>query len=478
MKSKITKRLIITNLLILVVALFCFYLVSVYNLNSQALEQAEQQIFAESSTVIERTINTQNMLNNVDIPNAPNIGNFNNQARGHQPFNNQQDAFVFPSQDEKVSIHIYCEYDALSGELIFPEETPLFRNRLNLNQEAKAEIANMEAAQPEIVSITNENYLVLLTPYASDTGQKAVLSLLAMESVNTLTSANIISFSLVFALLIAASFIIIYRQSVKITAPLKLLTKRAEKYANNDFGESFAVNTGDEIESLSLSIQTMVENIIAHEKSQTALFRNLSHELKTPLTAISGYAENIQNNYYQDQTAPLNIIQEECSRMRDILDNLIFLSKMNSNVESFAFAQSDIVDIVTMSIEKVESIAILNDIDIIYNPPAAIIINADQAKLLRALINLLSNALKHTKDYVEVQIQQSADFVTIIISDNGAGFAQNKMDKLFLTTTGETVDGNGIGLLIVYEIIKKHGGLIEVRNKPTGGAEVVLSLPK
>ncbi len=477
MKSKITKRLIFTNLLILVIALFCFYLVSVYNLNSQALEQAEQQIFAESSTIIERTINTQNMLTNIDIPNTPNTPNFNNEARGPQPFSVQQDAFVFPSQDEKVSIHIYCDYDQATGELIFPEETSLFRNRLRLDQESKQEISGLAAARPETISIDNENYLVLLSPYTTDEGQKAVVSLLAMQSINTLTVSNIISFSLVFALLIGISFAIIYRQSMQIAEPLKLLTKRAEKYANNDFSESFAVNTGDEIESLSISIQAMVENIIGHEKSQTALFRNLSHELKTPLTAISGYAENIQNNYYQDPNTPLNIIQEECARMRDILDNLIFLSKIDSDVESFSYAQSNIVDLVTMSIEKIESIAILNDIDIIYNPPKAITISCDKAKLLRAFINLLSNALKHTKDYVEVKIDQNSQFITITILDNGSGFDKSKMDKLFLTTTGETVDGNGIGLLIVYEIIKKHNGQIEVKNRPLGGAEVILSLP-
>ncbi len=466
MKSRITKRLVFTNLIILFAALFCFYVVSVYNLNSQARQQAESQIFAESSTVIERNSNMpQATSHHVDDINPP-------------PPNEMPEHFVVPNQDEKVSIHIYCEYDQATGKLIFPEETTRFKSRIDLDENSKQLISNLEVSKPEVISIDNENYLVLLTPYLEDDQQKIVVSLLEMESINTLTASNVVSFSIVFTLLIFISFIIIYRQSMRITAPLKLLTKRAEKYANHDFSEDFAVNTGDEIESLSLSIQSMVESIIAHEKSQTALFRNLSHELKTPLTAISGYAENIQNNYYQDTSAPLNIIVEECARIRDILDNLIFLSKIDSDVESFSYKQSDVVGLVTMSIEKIESIAILNDIDIIYDPPEKIFISCDKSKLIRAFINVLSNALKHTKEYVEIKIQDNIDFVKIVISDNGDGFDKSKMDKLFLTTTGETVDGNGIGLLIVYEVIKKHSGTIEVKNIPAGGAEVILKLPK
>ncbi len=475
MKSKITKRLIFTNLIILIVALLCFYFVSVYNLFSQAKEQAEQQIFAESSTIVERTENMQNMIANIDVENELDVPN-SHSNRAPQPFNVKQDSFIFPSQDKNVSIHIYCELE--NSELIFPEETLGFRNRITLDENAKSEIASLEVLKAGVISINNENYLALLSPYVAENGEKMLVSLLAMESVDTLTISNIVSFSIVFALLVAISFGIIYWQSMRITAPLKTLTKRTEKYANHDFSESLTVKTGDEIENLSTSVQAMVESIIAHEKSQTALFRNLSHELKTPLTAISGYAENIQNNYYEDISTPLNIIQEECVRMRDILDNLIFLSKIESNVENFSFIESNIVDIVTSSIEKIESIAILNDIDIIYDPPKEILISCDKTKLLRAFINVLSNALKHTKEYVEVQIHEDSDFVRIIILDNGDGFDKSKMNKIFSSTTGETIDGNGIGLLIVYEVIKKHGGAIEVRNMASGGAEVILKLPR
>ncbi len=471
MKSKITKRLVITNLLILITALLCFYLVSVYNLNTQAREQAEQQIFAESSTIAERTTNTHNIIGNIRNENIQN----NDRPI---PAVYKQDTFIFPSKNDNVSIHIFCQIDENSGELIFPEKNANLINRIKLDEQAESEISELTLDEAEIVSIENENYLVLLTEHTNEESKSIIVSLLAMETINTLTTSNIISFGITFVLLIVLAFLLISWQSVRITKPLKMLTNRSEKYANQDYSESFAVNTGDEIESLSHSIQSMVESIIAHEKSQTALFRNLSHELKTPLTAISGYAQNIENGYYKNNESALKIIQEECDRIRNILDNLIFLSKIDSNVENFTFEKHNIVDLVTASIEKVESIAILNDIDLLYTPHDELIISCDNEKIIRALINILSNALKHTKDYVMVNIADEIDNIAIIIMDNGCGFDKNKLDKLFLTSTGESVDGSGIGLLIVYEIVKKHGGKIQVKNLDQGGAEICVFLPK
>lgn len=319
---------------------------------------------------------------------------------------------------------------------------------------------------------------MLVSPYQTDYSSTYVVSFLALDEIITMRTSNIELFAIVFAVLIAISFLLIFWQSLKITKPIKKLTLRSKEYANHDFSKPFTINTGDEIESLSNSIGSMVESIVSYEQTQLLLFRNLSHELKTPLTAISGYAQNIQNGYYKDENVPLTVIQDECKRIRDILDNLIFLNKINSNVETFTFEETDLVSLVTMCIEKVESIAVLKEIDIIYNPPEKIMVSCDYDKIVRACINVLSNALKHTKDYIEIELSVEYDFACIKISDNGNGFAESKLKKLFSTTTGETIDGNGIGLLIVYEMVKRHDGNIYVDNKPDGGAEVIIHLPR
>ncbi|MFI3251046.1 MAG: HAMP domain-containing sensor histidine kinase [Eubacteriales bacterium] len=466
MKSNITKRLVLTNIFVLVLALVCFNMVSIYNLKAQAKSQAEQQILAESSVILERTAKFEDS-----------VRQFNDRFPGNRiehPYL-QSDTYIFPSQNKSVSVHVFCSYDEKTKTLTFPTDSSALYQHFDLELLASSEIPNLSFLEPEIISLNGESYLALLTPYEAE--NEVIVSVLAMESVDALTTANTMSFFVVMGVLILISFGLIYWQSMKITAPLHKLTEVTKLYSKQDYSTSFFVETGDEIESLSHSIQTMVESILANEKSQRALFRNLSHELKTPLSAISGYAQNIQNGCYEDTQVPLSIIEEESLRIRDILDDLIFLSKMDSYIEEFSMNSCDVVAILTDSIEKVESIAILKEVDIEYTPPKAIPILCDQDKLMRAFINLLSNALKHTKTMVEIEVICENDAVLVRISDDGEGFPPNKLEKLFLTTTGETVDGNGIGLLIVYEIIKKHGGAISVQNREVGGAEVALKLP-
>ncbi|MFI3255306.1 MAG: HAMP domain-containing sensor histidine kinase [Eubacteriales bacterium] len=467
MKSKITKRLIITNLSILIFALVSFYAVTIYNLNDQAKQQAKQQIIAENSLVMERTERMNSLFRGFQQSNV-------NLAERNQNNFSMKDTYVFPSQNNSVSIHIFCEL--VHGVLVFPEENSFFSERLHLGDSLKEELTSMPFQVPTEISIRNEPFLVYLS---QDTEEDTVIvSLLALESVNSLTTENISSFLIVLAFLVILSFLILSWQAMGITAPLKKLTAVSESYAKQDYSQPFLVETGDEIESLSHSIQSMVESILAHEKAQTALFRNLSHELKTPLTAISGYAQNIQNGYYQDNASPLSIVQEECDRIHHILDDLIFLSKIDSKIEVFSFEKQDVVSILTQSLEKVESIAILKEIDVEYEPQGEIYLSCDKEKLMRAFLNILSNGFRHTRDWLKVEIIQGETEVSFSIIDNGKGFEASKLENLFVSTTGETVDGNGLGLLIVYEIIKKHQGNIEVQNLESCGARITISLPK
>lgn len=467
MKSKITKRLIVTNLSILIFALASFYAVTIYNLNEQAKQQAKQQIIAENSLIMERTDKMNSMVrgfqqSNVNIPERT------------QSNINMKDTYVFPSQNNSVSVHIFCQL--VEGDLFFPEENSFFAERIHLGDSIKEEIASIPFQVPEEISIRNEAFLVYISQDVEE--DIVIVSLLALESVNSLTTSNISSFLIVLTFLVSLSFLVISWQAMGITAPLKKLTSVSESYARQDYSQPFLVETGDEIESLSHSIQSMVESILAHEKAQTSLFRNLSHELKTPLTAISGYAQNIQNGYYEDNDTPLSIVQDECQRIHHILDDLIFLSKIDSKIELFSFETQDVVSILTQSLEKVESIAILKEIDVEYQPQGEIFVSCDKEKLMRAFINILSNGFRHSKDWLKLQVVETETEVTISVTDNGKGFEASKLENLFVSTTGETVDGNGLGLLIVYEIIKKHDGNIQVQNLETCGARIDIILSK
>ncbi|MCK4259479.1 MAG: hypothetical protein KAX49_10905 [Halanaerobiales bacterium] len=93
----------------------------------------------------------------------------------------------------------------------------------------------------------------------------------------------------------------------------------------------------------------------------------MSHELKTPLTVISGYAQGIKNNIITDNVKAFDIIIDECNRLKKQLENIIYLSKLDTVKESFKFQQVSINEIITNALNKLDSLIIINDIDIFLN---------------------------------------------------------------------------------------------------------------
>lgn len=312
-------------------------------------------------------------------------------------------------------------------------------------------------------SRTTDLFLVTLVPY---------------EGLSWLNKGAILPFTALFLVLLLFSGSFIYYQGRKITFPIQELSLRTKAYAQRDFSLPLEVKTGDEVEELSHSIQQMVERLKESEQSDIILFRNLSHELKTPLTAISGYAEGMELGHFSDTAPPLRIIREESLRIRDLLEDLIFFSKLNNKTEEYHFQQVDLSQILIQSLEKVESIAILKEIDLDFTPSPPLYVHGDEGKLVRSFINILSNGLKHGKSTLSIQISTSETKITITVLDDGEGFSPEVLEKALKTTTDTTMDGSGLGLMIVAEILSVHGGSVKIFNRSEGGGGVITLFPR
>ncbi|OOB77933.1 MAG: hypothetical protein ATN34_02920 [Epulopiscium sp. Nele67-Bin002] len=459
----IYKRLLVSNLIIISFALIFFFAFSTYFINTQAIENMEKQLINENNIRAKPLTDTaqiiiQNTLVDKDYEGARNERAFVQHNVNMHSSNNTIN-MVYEVVDSTVDV-IYINFNP--NEFILDDYV--------LNQ-----IRDMKTDTAEILQVQDESYLAISTQLAPDTDFMLV-SMIAYHEVSTITTENVIVFVALLSVLLSISFMLIHYQSRKITIPIEKLSQVTKHYANRDFSINIEINTNDEIQELSESIHEMVESLISYERSQVALFRNLSHELKTPLTAISGYAEGIENGYYSDIKAPLKIIQEESTRIKNILEDLIFLSKINSKTEHYKFEEADIVDILTSAVIKLESIAILNDIDIYYEPIAPIIAKVDKIKLLRMFINIISNALKHTTDMIEITIVKKQADIEITITDNGPGFKPEALKNLCDNKTTEAINGNGLGLIIVKEILKQHCGNLKLGNTSTSGAYVTIIL--
>ena len=222
----------------------------------------------------------------------------------------------------------------------------------------------------------------------------------------------------------------------------------------------------------------MAQSLEEHNMQRDKMLRNISHELKTPLTAIYGYAEGIKNGVFKNYKEPLDIIMSESLRIKKMTEDIIYLSKLESHIELFAFAKSDITQTMVKAIRSIESIAIMNDIDIRFMPEEIEPISIDADKIHRALINILSNCVKYTKDMIDIRINDNPVNVEIVIEDNGTGFKSEDIKNLLSGMTKEKSNGSGIGLSIVNEIVKGHGGEFYIGNGLSGGAVFRVILKK
>ena len=210
------------------------------------------------------------------------------------------------------------------------------------------------------------------------------------------------------------------------------------------------------------------------ERQQT-FFQNASHELKTPLMAIQGYAEGIQAGV-MDAGGAADVILEESDRMTELVEELLDISKIDMGRQRLALSETDIRELLYDSIRAVEpaaagGIAIVPDF-----PEEPVMVSCDDTRLRRAVTNILSNGLRYARSELRLTCRTDKRHVTIRIQDDGDGIAEEDLphifDRFYMGRSGKS----GIGLALTKEIVHLHRGTIRAYNGDTG-AVFEISIP-
>ena len=211
------------------------------------------------------------------------------------------------------------------------------------------------------------------------------------------------------------------------------------------------------------------------ERQQT-FFQNASHELKTPLMAIQGYAEGIQAGV-MDTGSAAEVILEESDRMTELVDELLDISKIDMGRQQLTLSEMDIRELLYDSIRAVEPTAAAGGIAIVPDfPETPVIVNCDDTRLRRAITNILSNGIRYARSELRLTCRTDKRHVTIRIQDDGDGIAEEDLphifDRFYMGKSGKS----GIGLALTKEIIHLHKGTIRAYNGD-GGAVFEISIP-
>ncbi len=319
-----------------------------------------------------------------------------------------------------------------------------------------------------------------LTAEVPESRGGSVLTFVALNTLQTMYQETLLAiFSSLLAALIMALVIafFIIRYLVK---PLRALEDFAQAVGNRKFDQHLEIKSDDELSQLAAAFNQMSDQLKSYDESMRSFFQNASHELKTPLMSINGYAEAIRDGVFTGPAldSAIDVIHKESVRLRNVVENIIDLTILDQQRRPYLLPH-DLGYIMEQVTDTVGGYALERGVLVETHaaPPTLVIGDWDQLHSL--LVNLLSNAIRHAGSKVSVRFTliESGTRVRIAVEDDGTGFTATDFKHAFDYFYSGAPSGSGLGLTIAQKIVWEHSGQIRIYNSPSGGAVAEVILP-
>ncbi len=279
--------------------------------------------------------------------------------------------------------------------------------------------------------------------------------------------------------------------------PIKMLTNAAEQITKGNLDVEIKVNRKDEIGKLSTTFNDMAKQIKELDSMKDSFVSSVSHELRSPLSAIDGYCdlliECIDKNYSKEQELKgLKIIKQATVRLTNFINNILDLAKMKANKLEVKKTESEIAPLIEEIVSLYQPLAEQQKKKIYFEINGEIPkVNMDAERIKQVITNLVSNAMKFTKENGSVGVKAfpnsggyGNEYIEVWVQDDGVGIPKQQVDyvfqKFYQVKDGEfkKPKGTGLGLTIVYEMIKLHNGYVWAESDLGKGTTFKFVLPK
>jgi signal transduction histidine kinase len=296
------------------------------------------------------------------------------------------------------------------------------------------------------------------------------------------------------ALLVAA--LVAWQMSRRMARPLVEAMEATGRIADGDLASRVPVRRGDypEFASLAGSINGMAQSLEDSRARERHLLLSVSHDLRTPLTSIRGFAEAIQDGAIEDNTRAADVIIAESRRLERLVGDLLDLTKLEARQMSIAIRPTDVAEVVTTTAEGFRPAAAKSGLALVLQvvghdgmptatPPRPVA--ADPDRLAQLLANLLENAMTFARAAVTVTVAENpaSGECLIVVDDDGPGIApgdqQRVFERFYRADRGPNrLMGSGLGLAIVAELATAMGGSVHAESPVTadGGSRFVVTL--
>lgn len=302
------------------------------------------------------------------------------------------------------------------------------------------------------------------------------------------------------AAVVILGIVIMFFISRKFTKPIHDLAGIAKKMSDLDFNAKYEVKTKDEIGELGSCINSLsdkLEKTISELKQannellndiqkkteidemRKEFLSNVSHELKTPISLIQGYAEGLKENIAEDEESRnfyCEVIMDEANKMNQMVKKLLSLNELEFGNNQVDFERFDITSLIRSILASTEILFRQKGVTLIFDQQVPVYVWADEFLIEQVLTNYISNALNHVSGQriIEIKLIPHDDTVRVAVFNTGENIPEDELDKIwekfYKVDKARTRDygGSGIGLSIVKAIMNSHNRECGVINRPVG----------
>jgi signal transduction histidine kinase len=280
-------------------------------------------------------------------------------------------------------------------------------------------------------------------------------------------------------LALAAALIASLLLARQMARPLREMESATQAIATGDLSRRLVVSSEDEIGRLAASVNSMAADLERLEAVRREFIAKISHDLRTPLTAIKGFVVNLQDTAPEEMQPALATMDEQTERLIRLVNDLLALSRLQRGELRLQRHEVDLASVArsaaALAADKARRLGVALTLDLAAELPP---VWGDADRLQQVTVNMLDNALRATRvgGSVHIQVDAADSELTLRVIDEGRGLTAEEQARAFEAYYSGPGGGAGLGLTIAQEIIAAHDGRIWLSARPEGGAEAGFAL--
>ncbi len=331
--------------------------------------------------------------------------------------------------------------------------------------------ARKELVYVQIVESRGQAYIIMLNMIYTPLG----------ATINTLQ----LQFIWITMILLAGALILSYIISKRISTPIVRMNESARRLAAGDYNADFKGEGYRETRELADTLNYASSELSKVDNLQKELIANVSHDLRTPLTMITGYSEIMRDIPGENTPENVQVIIDESTRLTELVNDMLDLSRLQAGTARIEKSVFDLTETVRSTLTRYSKLTEHDGFSIVFEAEADVEVEADRKKILQVVYNLINNALNYSGDDKRVRVVQKVfgNTVRISVTDNGEGIAPEDLpliwDRYYKVDRVHKrgVIGTGLGLTIVKGILEAHNCHYGVESELGQGSTFWFELP-